>query len=457
MKIPFQTPARKRTVAALAIVFAVLYVGQASREFAASWLSNRGVLKTGESRGHALRRLEWAARLDPGNADYRNYLGGYYSLVALDPTTAVRYYKAAVEINPHSADYWFDLAGSYQVLGDTADQTTALEQAIHADPMKPDVAWNAANFFLVQGEKEKAQREFSIVMANTSDPSLVFQAIQYCWRRINPDVDILLRDVIPHNSGAYVAFLELLEREVAVQSQELASATDNTDVQPVAQQIQDETKSTFKVWDALMQTGQAFEERRVHDYFQFLVQRKEVDEAVLVWQQSASRFGWTSYLPSPSNLIVNGSFSLDVKNAGFDWQYQKQSGVTLTLDPSDFHAGRRSLRIEFDGPRINDAGIYEYIAVQPSTTYEFTGYYKIGTELEGAGAPHFTIQDMYSKAIYFDSDELKEQGYWKSVNGEFTTSSDCKLVVLHVRRLPEGSPIRGKLWIDDFHLARKPS
>jgi hypothetical protein len=26
-----------------------------------------------------------------------------------------------------------------------------------------------------------------------------------------------------------------------------------------------------------------------------------------------------------------------------------------------------------------------------------------------------------------------------------------------VRRLPEGSPIRGKLWIDDFHLTKTPS
>jgi len=59
--------------------------------------------------------------------------------------------------------------------------------------------------------------------------------------------------------------------------------------------------------------------------------------------------------------------------------------------------------------------------------------------------------------VYFDSDEMKESGFWKSVDGEFTTGPDCKLVVLHVRRLPEGSPIRGKLWIDDFHLVRKAS
>jgi len=63
---------------------------------------------------------------------------------------------------------------------------------------------------------------------------------------------------------------------------------------------------------------------------------------------------------------------------------------------------------------------------------------------------------MYNpKTIYYDSDELKETGYWKSVGGEFTTNADCKLIVLHVRRIPVGSPIRGKLWVDDFRLKKK--
>jgi len=153
---------------------------------------------------------------------------------------------------------------------------------------------------------------------------------------------------------------------------------------------------------------------------------------------------------------VNGTFNLDVLNGGFDWQYQKQAGVTLTLDPTDFHSGRRSLLVSFDGPGITDAGFYQFVAVQPNTTYDFTAYYKNG-ELEGAGGPHLTVQDMYTLAVYFDSDELKEAGFWKSVDGEFTTGPDCKLVVVHIRRLPEGSPIRGKLWIDDFHLVKKAS
>jgi tetratricopeptide (TPR) repeat protein len=417
MKIPFQTPARKWTVAAVAIALSLIYVGLAARDLLASWLGGRPALKS----------LQWAARFDPGDADYRHHLGRYYDLVVRDPATAVGYYKAAVQLNPHSARYWFDLAGAYQVMGDTADQAASLEQAIHADGMTPDVAWEAANLYLVQGENEKALREFSVVMAN--DISLAASAIQYSWR-IDPDVDSLLRDVVPHSTLAYVAFLELLE-----------SKPDDL--------------GTSKVWDALMQTHQPFEVRLVYDYIHYLIMHKEVDEAVLVWQQAADRFRLTGYLPSSSNLIVNGSFGLDVLNGGFDWQYQKQGSVTLTLDPSEFHSGRRSLLIGFDGPGITDAGFYQLVAVQPNTTYDFSAYYKNG-EIEGAGGPHLTVQDMYSLAIYYDSDEMKEAGFWKSVDGEFTTGAECKLVVVHIRRLPEGSPIRGKLWIDDFRLVRKP-
>jgi hypothetical protein len=418
MKIALNTSARKRTAAAIVIVLAAAYSLAITREAVAVWLGDRVQLTS-------LRGATW---LDSSNADYRNHLGRYYDLVARDPATAVVHYKEAVQLNPHSARYWFDLASAYQVLGDRGDQTAALEHAIQADAMTPDVAWEAANLYLVQGENEKALREFRVVMAN--DPSLASTSIQFCWR-IDPDVDSLLRDVVPHSADAYLPFLALLEAK-----QEVAGS--------------------FKVWDALMQTNQPLEIRHVFEYFHFLIQHKQVDEAVLVWQQAADRFRLLSYLPSSNNMVVNSRFDLDVLNGGFDWQYQKQAAVTLTLDPGDHHAGRRSLLISFDGAGVNDAGIYQLIAVQPNTTYDFTGYYKNG-EFDGAGGPHFTIQDMYSLAVYYESDELKDGEFWKSADGEFTTGPDCKLVVLHVRRLPEGGPIRGKLWIDDLHLVRKSS
>jgi len=407
-------------VLAAAVVFSLLYFAETARELAASWLGGRVRLKS----------LQYAARLDPLNADYRDHLGRYYALISRDPATAVGYYRSAVQLNPHSAGYWFDLASAYQVLGDIANQTAALERAIEADPMTPDVAWEAANLYLVQGQNAKALHEYSVVMAN--DASLAGVSIRLCWR-VDPNVDSLLRDVVPHSAEAYIAFLQLLES-------------------------QPEDLGTSKVWDALIDTHQHFELRDLKEYIQFLIKHKEVDQAVAAWQRTVPEFGLASYVPSSKNLIVNPRFSLEILNGGFDWQYSKQNSVTLTLDPSDFHAGRRSLLIAFDGPGISDAGMYQLVAVQPNTTYDFSAYYKNGEQMEGAGGPHLTIQDMYTQAVYYDSDELKDAGgFWKSLDGEFTTPPDCKLVVLHVRRIPEGSPIRGKLWVDDFRLTPKPS
>jgi tetratricopeptide (TPR) repeat protein len=419
MEIVLTSASRKRLLIAAAAALCLIYVFLVGRLFVANIFAERPELAS----------LERAARLDPGNADYRNHLGRYYALVARDPSAAIEPYRAAVQLNPHSARYWFDLASAYQVLGDVANQTGALERAIEADPTTPDVAWEAANFFLVQGEREKALREFHVVLE--SEPSMANLAIQFCWR-INPDVDMLLRDVVPAKSTAYIAFLDLL----------------------MAKQ---ETAATAKVWDKLMETSpvsQPFELRYVYEYLEYLLNHKDVDQARLVWQQAAPRFGLSSYLPTRNNLIVNGDFSLDVLNGGFDWQYQKQRSVTLTLDPSDFHGGHRSLLIAFDGPGVIDAGIRQFIAVQPDTTYRFSAYYKNG-EIEGAGGPHFTLQNAYTQAVLYDSDELKEAGFWKSATGEFTTGEDCRMLILHIRRLPEGSPIRGKLWVDDFRLVAK--
>ena len=306
----------------------------------------------------SLTNLKRAAWLDPGNAEYRNRLGRFYDLVSRDPASAVGQYRAAVQLNPHSATYWFDLASAYQVLGDTVNQTSALERAIQADSMTPDVAWQAANLYLVQGENEKALREFRVVLAN--DSSLAPTAIQFCWR-IQPDVDVLLRDVVPPRGDAYIAFLSLLQDDVNRQIREITSPPADAvppspeQLQNKVTQIQKETDATFKVWNALVESRQTFERRYAYDYFQFLIQQKEVDQAVMVWQQTADTFGLTQYLPSSSNLIVDGSFKLPVLNAGFDWQHQKQDGVQLTLDSNESHSGRhsgRSLMITFDGPGV---------------------------------------------------------------------------------------------------------
>ena len=445
MKIAFNSPGRRQLIAGVVLAFTVLYLGLATREFVAGWLETRNQLSS-------LRAAAW---LDPGNAAFHNHVGRYYDLQAHDPIAAISQYERAVQLNPYSAEYWFDLASAYQVLADSARQAAALDSAIRAEPTKPDVAWTAANFFLVRGDNQKALREFRVVMAN--DPSLAASAIAFCWR-LNPDVDLLLRDAVPPTADAEIAFLNLLQKDVSLLLAKVLKPDEGTDVASLTQQIKTETASSFKVWNALIETHQPFEERYAYDYMRFLLQYKEIDQAVLVWRQTADRFQRSSYLASDSNLVVNNTFGLAVLNNGFDWQYDKQPGVELKFDDTTAHGGSRSFRIIFDGPGINEAGIHQFIPVQPSTTYDFSAYYKNeqNAELEGAGGPHFTIQDMFTSAVLYESDELRGAESWTRSEGVFSTGPDCRLVKLLVRRLPEGYPIRGKLWIDDFHLAQKP-
>ncbi len=416
MQVPLDTRVRKIWFFALSLLLATVYMALVAREFVAAHLAS-----------HAeLRSLQIAVKMEAGNADYHHELGRYLNLISHNPSAAVEEYKASVGINPHAARYWFDLAGTYQLLGDTEAQRRALEHAIQADPSTPDAAWEAANLYLVQGETDKALQEFRVVLQN--DPSFSLAALYLCWRT-TPDVDALLQHVIPPRVEAYLAFLDLLASKK-------------------------ETAGAVKVWSALMQLHQRFESWRAFEYVKYLVLQRQVDEARAAWQQIAELWGLSAYLPSSNNLIVNGRFSLNVLNGGFDWQYRKQPNVMLALDPSNFHGGSSSLSIVFDGPGVNDAGIYQLIPAPPNTSYQFSGYFKAG-QIEGAGGPRFTIQDLYTNKTYFESDDLKDAEFWKPVNGDFTTGPETKLLVLQVARVPAGSPIRGKLWIDDFQLVQK--
>ncbi len=416
MRIALNSPARKISLVLASLLFMAGYIWFTGRAFGGAFFSSRPDLAS----------LQRAVRWQPGNADYRHRLGRYLFLVQRSPEAAVEAYRAAVDLDPHQARFWFDLAGAYQLLGNTEEQKAALERGLVADPTTPDLAWEAGNFYLVQGDTDQALREFRVVME--SDPSLSPAALKLCWR-VKPDVDALLRDVIPSTSPVYSMFLDFL-----VSRKETAAAA--------------------KVWTQLAQLRQPLPPPLAFNYIRYLVEQHEVDQARLVWQQAATLCGLSAYQPSPENLIINGDFSMNVLNGGFDWQYHQSKEVALALDPTQSHGGHRSLLITFDAQKIDDAGIGQLVPVQPSTGYDFSAYFK-ASDIQGAGGPRFAIQDLYTANTYFASDELKNADFWKEVSGSFTTGPDTRLLLLRIQREPPGMPIRGKLWIDTVRLVEQ--
>jgi len=414
MRIPLQSRITRVLLLGGGILLAAFYVAISGINFLAAHFSEAPTLIS----------LQRAVRLQPLNAEYQYRLGRYFSLVELSPSQAEAPFRAAVALNPYQARYWMALAGAYQLLGDDQKQGTSLERALAAEPTTPEVAWEAANFYIVRGDTSATLKNLRVVMAN--DPYLPGNAIKLCWR-IQPDIDFLLREVVPPLTNVNSAFLDFLISNK-------------------------ETSAAAKVWDRLVVLNRPIERRFVFKYVQYLVARQEPDQARRVWQKAATLSNLAAYQPSSENLVVNGDFSQEILNAGFDWIYRKSPDVSLTLDPTQFHTGHGSLHLQIDSRGIEDAGIRQLIAVDPDTSYQFSGYYK-AEAMEGVGGLHFAIQDLYTEKTYFTSEDFTDVDFWKQATGSFTTDDNTKLVVLRIQRTPAGSSIKGRVWVDGLRLS----
>jgi tetratricopeptide (TPR) repeat protein len=379
--------------------------------------------------GHASESsLRWATRLAPGNAAYHSQLGRYLQVTNGDLTRALGEYHKATNLDPQDSTAWFDIARVEQVLGDSAEQGRALQRAVRAAPKKPDVAWEAGNFFLVRGDRDAAMREFRVVMEN--DDIATAAVLDLIWR-VQPDAGELLDHVIPAKTQTYSEFLgDLVNKK--------------------------ENDAAAKVWAALIGLQQPFSQRTGLGYIEYLLSQRMAEPARDAWQDMAPLCGLTAYLHGPDtpgqNLIVNPRFDLDVLNAGFDWHYFEQSSVKITLD-NTAPGGPHGIMVSFLGPGFTETGLFQEVAVTPNAEYQFSIHFKTD-ELEGAGGPAFVVRDEMTGTVYLTTEALKNPGSWREVAGHFQTGPDTKLVSVRMVRIPAGNAMRGHLWMDEVQLTR---
>ena len=417
MQLELRLRLRRFCFAAACFVVVALYLQFALRAFLAAHLAATPDLSN----------LNRAIRLEPSNAEYRELLGRNLALSGASLDEAISDYRTAIHLDPYEARYWLDLAGAYQVAGRTSEQGESVEHAVEADPTTPHVAWEAANFFLVQGDQEKALRYFRVVLAN--DPEAVDLALQLCWRATG-DANRILDQALPRRPDLYLSFLSLL-----VYRQEAAAAEN--------------------VWNHLIALNQEFSTKLAFPYFRLLIGKQEVAAAQTAWQQLAGvDHSLQHYLPSRENLIVNGGFEENVLNGGFDWWYESNAHAALAIDTSQFYNGTRSLSVTFDGLNPADAGILQFVVVKPNTGYEFSAQSRT-EDIQSASGPRFSIVDAYTNASYILTDDLLDTNPWHEQHARFQTGPNTNLVLLRIVREPAAPLIRGKLWIDDLRLVEK--
>ncbi len=406
----------RRTLALAGVALLAAYLALVLRVLVASRSASSGERAS----------LERAARLEPQNARHPHLLGRHFVFAEYDPQAAIREFRKATALNPHVSRFWLDLANAHHAAGENEKMKQALDRALLADPTTPTVAWEAALLYVVTGHTEDGLRLLPMVLEH--DPPVRRQALETAWR-VTQDADRLLDHTVPRDNEIYLDLLSvLIDRE--------------------------ETAAAAKVWARLMSLRQPFSAQRALPYVDFLTNQRDPRGARQVWiALPAFDPGFRPYLPG-ENLVINGGFEYPFLEAGFDWRTASRASARRTLDSMVSRGGRRSLRIDLDGAGEADAGLLQFLLVDPDSDYRFRAYVRT-EDMESASGPRLEILDAFGGTILLRSRELLGSSEWQLVEGEFRTPPGTELAVFHVVRVPPDSQVRGKLWMDDITLVRK--
>ncbi|MFB3813285.1 MAG: tetratricopeptide repeat protein [Terriglobales bacterium] len=364
-----------------------------------------------------------AVQFAPGNAAYHNLLGRYLFFAQQDPEAALPHFNQAVVLNPHDSALWLDLASACGATGNSNEQQRALETAIQVDPTTPDVAWNAANFYLVRRENDKALQQFRVVL--NSDPQLLAPALNLCWR-ITRDPGRVL-PLLPKNADAYLTFITLLNDE-------------------------GESHAAAQVWSRLVELRLPMPGPKPLSYVDHLLAAGAIDRAREAWDDLTSiEPSLASYRRGQANLVLNGSFEHALLNAGFDWRYQRLPNISVSLDPANFHGGSRALCISFDGSTSRDAGVQQLVPVSPDTAYRLIASVK-SEELLSAHPPAVVVVAP-DGTLLAQTPAVTGTSLWRQFTADFATGPNTELVAVKVVRAA-GSKIQGKFWLDEVSIVR---
>jgi tetratricopeptide (TPR) repeat protein len=399
-------------IAVFSVVAFALYVSAVYSVWRADWLQDQ--------RDRA--SLEASAHLQPWDAETQWLLGRYFLNGTQDYENALPFLHRAVELNPYEGRYWLDLAMAHEIRGDANESQDALERALRAEPTSPQIAWQAANFYLAQNDTHHALPLFRVVLQH--DASNTILPLNLSWRATR-SVSQIVSEALPAQPAFYFAFLKMLMADK-------------------------QSSAANELWHHLNEQKFKFPVEEAFPYFDYLIQTQQVDQAYQVWTD-LSRIDPEVQDGSRANLVHDGGFEGRFLNGGFDWRIDQTGDINVALDAAEYHGGARALRFAFTGPGVSDTGVYEYVPVQPNTPYRFSAFVKT-QEITTASGPRLAVEDASTRATLATTDEFLETSGWEEHSAGFITGSDTHLVTLRIVRTPGAPLIKGTFWLDDVVL-----
>ena len=370
--------------------------------------------------------LERAIRLVPQNAEFPHLLGLQLFATDRDYNGALANFRKAVALNPYSGRYWLDLASAYQEGGDLQLQNEAVQSALAAEPRNPEIAAEAAQYYLAAGD---ADHGLPLVrQALDRNPKVAPTLLLTCWRT-TLDANLLLAKAVPPDPELQLALLRVLAE------QKQNSAAQDT-------------------WHFIVASRRSFRPELSAFYLEYLIRENDVAGFNRAWHELAGLApSLRPYLPT-ANLIVNASFEQPILSYGFDWRHQPADHIAAGIDDTVAHSGSRSLSLSYDGNAAYDAGWTQLVPVQSNAAYEFSVWIK-SDNVTSASGPRIAIVDAYSGANLLLTDDVLDTHPWHEVSGRLQVPAGTELLAVKIIRAPANTKIRGRIWIDDLRLEAK--
>jgi hypothetical protein len=375
--------------------------------------------------------FERATQLEPGNARNWYLLARYwqFDLEDSDPQQAIRSYRVAVSIDPHSPENWLGLASAYESVGDISPARDAYLQARKAYPLSAEVSWQYGNFLLRQGELKAAFAEMR--RAVEADPKRGAEAFSRSIRA-EPEVDLVLDRVLPPIRDVYV------------------------DV--IWDQVNDgHTENALKAWDHLAVIHPSLPLQDVLTLMGSLLAKKQFTEAQRVWNQAVVFAGMADLQGPPGSVLWDGGFESGVSDVGFSWIISQHSGsVQVGFDAAEKHSGKHSLRLTFDGKsNVNFNGVCHYVPVRPSTPYRFSAWLHTRQLTTDQGI-RFQLHSLGVRdTTLLVTPDVHGSQPWTQIDVPWTSGIDVQELQVCVVRFPSDQTenrIQGAAWVDDVAL-----
>jgi tetratricopeptide (TPR) repeat protein len=373
---------------------------------------------------------ERATRIEPDNPQPWYQLGRFRELDFdnADVPLAISYYQRAIQLNPRSPFYKLDLAGTLEMAGNNGEADNYFRAAQAAYPISAEVSWKYGNFLLRQNRLPEAYAE--IHRAVMVDSNLIPLAVSRVWHS-DPDIQLLLDQVLPETPGAYTQALTFL-----------------TDTQDPA--------AALEVWRRLTGKDPHPDLKWVFMLTDMLVAQEKFEEAGTVWRQAVGNYPGTTSAYAANSLVYDGGFEKDISGGGFGWRQSDAKGADFDFDTDIKHSGSRSARLVFDGTEnLSYEDLLQYVLVSPATRYRFQGFMRTDQVSTESGMRFEIVAPKDQSHLEVVTPNETGTLPWTMEQVDFTTGPSTHLILIRLARRPSerlDNKLRGTVWIDDITI-----